>query len=29
MVEMVMNDEIRDAKTVVAVLKAARYLKNF
>jgi len=26
MVEMVMNNEIRDAKTVVAVMKAAKYL---
>lgn len=28
MLDMVMNDEIRDAKTVVAVLKAARYLRT-
>ena len=28
LVDMVMNDEIRDAKTVVAVLKAASYLKT-
>ena len=27
LVRMVMNDEIRDAKTVVAVLKAANYIK--